>query len=62
LEEPIQRRLIDLSERKEFLNQEEHDELMALVDFWQNRTNDKLAARVALKLLEDFELEPVSNP
>jgi hypothetical protein len=54
LEEPIQRRLLDLSEKKEFLDEEEHDELMALVDFWQKRTNERLEAQVALKRLGEL--------
>ena len=40
LEPAIQRRLTELSEKKEFLNPEEHDELMDLVDFWEQRTID----------------------
>ncbi len=61
LEEPIQRRLMELSGKKEFLNDEEHDELMGLVDFWQNRRNDQMAAQVALKLLEEAVPELVSD-
>jgi hypothetical protein len=54
LEEPIKRRLLDLSEKKEFLDEKEHDELMALVDFWQKRTNERLEAQVALKRLGEL--------
>lgn len=51
LEEPIQKRLLELSENKEFLKKAEREELMALVEFWQKRTIEKLEAQVALKLL-----------
>ncbi|HXG09486.1 MAG TPA: hypothetical protein VNK04_06825 [Gemmataceae bacterium] len=51
LEEPIQKRLLELSENKEFLKKAEREELMALIDFWQKRTIEKLEAQVALKLL-----------
>ncbi len=35
----------ELGERKEFLKQAEHDELLALVDFTRKRTIEKLEAR-----------------
>jgi hypothetical protein len=40
-----------LGERKECLNQEEHEALLALVDFAQQRTLEKLEAQVALDRL-----------
>ena len=40
-----------LGERKEFLSQAEHEELLALVDFAHRRTIEKLEARVALDRL-----------
>jgi hypothetical protein len=51
LEKPINKRLLELSENKEFLTKAEKEELAALVDFWQKRTIEKLEAQVALKLL-----------
>jgi hypothetical protein len=48
LEPSLETRLLDLGERKEFLNQAEHDELMALVDFTRKRTIESLEAKRAL--------------
>ena len=44
----------DLSERKEFLDRSQHDELMALVAFSQQRAIEKLEARAALKRLREL--------
>jgi hypothetical protein len=44
-------RLHALGERKEFLSPAEQEELLALVDFAQQRTIEKLEARVALDRL-----------
>lgn len=43
----------DLGERKEFLNEEEHKGLLAFVALTQERTLDKLKAKVALTKLRD---------
>lgn len=51
LDRSLRCRLMELGERKEFLGKKEHDELMALVEFSQNRTLEKLEALVALKRL-----------
>lgn len=51
LDPAINRRLQDLGERKEWLGDEEHDELMSLVAFTEQRTIDKLEAQLALKRL-----------
>ncbi len=61
LDLPIADRLQDLSERKEFLNPSEHEELMALVAFAQQRTIEKLEAQVALKRLREILPEMVTN-
>jgi hypothetical protein len=53
LEPPLDRRMQDLGERKEFLGPGEHDELMALVAFTRQRTLDKLEAQVALQRLHE---------
>ncbi len=53
LESSLQERLQDLGERKEFLSQPEHDELMALVDFTRKRSIESLEAKLALKRLRD---------
>jgi hypothetical protein len=50
----LDRHLRDLSERKEFLDQPHHDELMALVAFTQQRTIEKLEAQVALNRLREI--------
>jgi hypothetical protein len=48
----LQRRMHDLGERKETLTNEEHSELLALVEFAEERTLEKLRAMLALKRLE----------
>jgi hypothetical protein len=48
---PLSNRLHTLGERKEFLKEEEHEELLALVDFAHQRTIEKLEAQVALDRL-----------
>jgi hypothetical protein len=48
LEPSLYRRMQALGERKEFLNQGEHEELLALVDFAHKRTIEKLEAQAAL--------------
>lgn len=45
-------RMHTLGENKEFLSETEREELSALVDFWRQRTVEKLEAQVALKRLE----------
>jgi hypothetical protein len=47
----LSQRMHELGERKEFLSQEEHDELLALVDFSHKRTIEKLEAQSALARL-----------
>jgi hypothetical protein len=53
LEAPLQNRLQDLGERKEFLSPSEHDELMALVEFTRRRTIESLEAKLALRRLKE---------
>jgi hypothetical protein len=60
LEAPLAHRMQELSERKEFLAAAEHDELMALIDFSQRRTVEKLEAELALKRLGDVLPELVT--
>jgi hypothetical protein len=50
----IARHLQGLSERKEFLDPAEHDELVALVSFSQQRTIEKLEAQAALNRLREL--------
>jgi hypothetical protein len=51
LEPAVQRRMLELGERKEFLGKAEHNELLALVAFSERRSIEKLEALVALKRL-----------
>jgi hypothetical protein len=51
LDPSLRRRMQELGERKEFLNQIEHEELLALVDFSHKRTIEKLEAQAALDRL-----------
>lgn len=62
LEGPLADRLQYLSERKEFLTPDEHRELMALVAFSQQRSIDKLQAKVALQRIEEVLPELVGSP
>ena len=62
LETPLQRRLEDLGERKEFLGQAEHEELLALVEFGQRRTIEALEARLALRRLRDAFPDAIATP
>lgn len=62
LEPSLQRRLEDLGERKEFLDTEEHDELLALVNFTQRRTIESLEAKLALKQLRESFPNMVNLP
>jgi hypothetical protein len=52
LDPALDQRLRDLGERKEWLNKAEHDELLALVAFTQQRTLEKLEAEAALQQLQ----------
>lgn len=51
LDPAVDRRLLDLGERKEFLSPAEHQELLAWVAFTQQRSLDKLQAELALQRL-----------
>jgi hypothetical protein len=50
---PLDRRLLWLSENKEALSDAEREELLAAVEFAEERTIEKLQARAALKRLAD---------
>jgi hypothetical protein len=52
LDPALDQRLRDLGERKEWLSKAEHDELLALVAFTQQRTLEKLDAEAALQELQ----------
>lgn len=47
----LRQRMHELGEHKEYLTQAEHDDLLALVDFAQKRTIEKLEAQTALARL-----------
>ena len=51
LDPTLARRINTMGERKEFLNEEEHAELLALVQFTQQRTIERLQAELALQRL-----------
>lgn len=53
LEPEIARYIRDLGERKEFLSEEEHKGLIAFATLTEERTIDKLAAKIALKRLRE---------
>lgn len=54
LDDNVNRRMRQLGEHKEFLTEEEHAELMTLVDFTQKRTLEKLDAQLALDRLGEI--------
>jgi hypothetical protein len=58
----LEQRMRELGERKEFLSPEEHDVLMALVAFAQQRSVDKLEADLALQRLEAVEPGLATTP
>jgi hypothetical protein len=62
LEPSLARRLEALSDRKEFLTDEEHAVLLELVDFARRRTIEKLEAQLALKQLHEVAPEMVAAP
>jgi hypothetical protein len=47
----LRQRMHELGERKEYLSPDEHEELLALVEFTQKRTVEKLEAQTALSRL-----------
>ena len=51
LEPELDRLMLDMGERKEFLGKQEHDLLLGLVHFTERRTLEKLEATVILKEL-----------
>ena len=57
----MNRRMRELGERKEFLDECEHDELMMLVGFSEQRTSEKLEAQLALKRLGESVPELVNE-
>jgi hypothetical protein len=62
LDPAMAQRLDELSEKKEFLDENAHAELLALVDFARRRTVEKLEARLALEQLHAIVPEMVSAP
>jgi hypothetical protein len=62
LDPALDRRLCDLGERKEFLSAGEHQELLALVAFTQQRTLEKLEAELALRRLQAVAPEAETAP
>jgi hypothetical protein len=53
LPRPLDRRLLWLSENKESLTEAEREELLALIDFSEDRTIEKLQAKVILQRLAE---------
>lgn len=58
----LNKRMLDLGERKEFLGPEEHNELLALVAFSQQRSVEMLEARTAIKRLREAFPDLVNVP
>lgn len=62
LDPALDQRLRDLGERKEWLSEAEHEELLALVAFTQQRTLEKLEAEAALQDLQSACAELAQTP
>jgi hypothetical protein len=62
LDPALNQRLLDMGERKEFLQPDEQAELLALTAFTQQRTVEKLEAELALQRLDalfpDVDADP----
>jgi hypothetical protein len=58
----LDRRLLDLGERKETLTPDERAELLAWVTFTQQRSAEKLEAELALRRLADVFPELTARP
>ncbi len=54
LDERLNQHMLSLGERKEFLGEGEHAELLSLVEFTEQRTLEKLEARLALARLGEL--------
>jgi hypothetical protein len=52
LDPSLDQRMLELGEGKEFLDEGEHRALLALADFTQRRTAEKLRAQLALRQIE----------
>ena len=55
----LSERLLEMSENKEFLDCDQHDQLLALVEFTQQRSKEKLEAQAALQRLREIIPEMV---
>ena len=62
LDPALDERLRDLGERKEQLGPAERAELLALVTFTQQRTQEKLEAELALRQLDAVAPDPGGRP
>jgi hypothetical protein len=62
LPQALDRRILDLGERKETLSSDERDELMAWVAFTQERSTEKFEAEAALRRLEDLDPQIATRP
>lgn len=62
LEPALERKLLDLGERKEFLTPAEHAELLDLTAFARRRSIETLGAKLALKRLLENAPGIVSGP
>jgi hypothetical protein len=62
LDPALNRRLLHMGERKEFLQPDEQAELLALTAFTQQRTVEKLEAELALQRLDAVFPDLDSDP
>jgi hypothetical protein len=58
----LDRRILDLGERKETLDPDERAELIAWVSFSQELSAEKLEAEIALRRLEELSPELATQP
>jgi len=62
LDPAVNRRMQELGERKEWLDEGEHEELLSLVAFSEKRSLEKLEAKLALERLGEFLPEATMQP
>jgi hypothetical protein len=53
LDPPLNRRMLDLGERKESLTESEYEELLSLISLSERRTREKREAELALRRLQE---------
>ena len=61
LDAPLNRRMRELGERKDSLDNEEYEELLSLIALSEQRTREKLEAELALRRLREAVPELIAS-